>query len=195
MDKLGIKATIYDILGYITPGLLLIIIVYMFIYNLDLSWIISLKFISFSTPFYILILIISYVSGHIISSLSSYIFENCLVKKLTNIFIKRDNKLLDEKCIVLVGKEYEKCDKQLITSYCQIKYPSIYDTSFAFLTFYGLSRNISIVFIILDMFVIDKYGFFTIQNIVVFLLLILLIRNYYRFKKYYNEKIDSSLFI
>ena len=35
MDKLGIKATLYDFFGYLVPGLVLILYLYIFYRNID----------------------------------------------------------------------------------------------------------------------------------------------------------------
>lgn len=195
MDKLGIKATIYDILGYIIPGLLMLIFVYIFMNNLDVKWIISLKTASYTTPFYVLIFILSYVSGHIVSSLSSFIFEGKISNYITKKYFKKDNSHHNDKTQLIFNKNFDDCNRQLIISHCQKNNPTLYETAFVFLTIYGLSRNISICFFVIDIYVIKKYGIISMESAVLVISTILLIRNYYRFKDYYNHKINSSLYL
>jgi hypothetical protein len=195
MDKLGLKATIYDLFGYLIPGLLLIFLFYIWFNNLDFNFISCLNSITFSAPFYILTFIIAYVAGHIISSFSSFLFESKLSIYVINKFCKKDNSQYDEKCISLFGKKFEECERQLIISYCQKNNPIIYDTAFVFLTIYGFSRNLATLLLIFYIFIVQKIGILNIKSFVIFFSMILLIRNYYRFKNYYKRKINSSLYL
>jgi hypothetical protein len=195
MDKLGIKATIYDFLGYLIPGLLLLAITYTWIKNLDFNWLFSLNDISFSAQLYIMIFILAYICGHVVSSFSSFIFENRIAKWVESKINKKDYSQHNEKCLALFSKEYANCERQMIISYCQKNSPVIYETAFIFLTIYGLSRNISTTFLLLDLYFIHKYGFLSIESIVMLVSTLLLIRNYYRFKVYYEKKINSSLYL
>lgn len=195
MDKLGIKATIYDFLGYIVPGFLLLLIMYMWSKNLDVNWIASLNTASCTTSFYILIFILSYVTGQLVSSLSSFIFESRISMWIKNKFNKKDNSQHNEKCLALFGKEYDKCEKQILISYCQKNNPVLYETAFVFLTIYGLSRNLSTTFLFLDIYFIHRYGILSIESIVVVISTVFMIRNYYRFKDYFDAKINSSLYL
>jgi hypothetical protein len=195
MDKLGIKASIYDILGYIIPGLIAIIFMYMLFFEKDINWLISLKKVEYTLPFYILIFVIAYISGHIISSLSSFIFEGKITRRIIKKFSKKDFSEHNLRIIELFGKDYKDCEPQNLISFCQEKHPQLYDTAFVFLTIYGLSRNISASFIIVEIYMIKEYGLFTMQSWVIVLSIILLIRNYYRFKEYFNKKINSALYV
>lgn len=195
MDKLGIKASIYDILGYIIPGLLSIIFIYMFMFNKDINWILSLKSANYTIPFYVLVFILSYVAGQIISSLSSFVFESKLSKKILSKVCLNDYPELNSKTNLIFSKDYKNCERQDLNSYCQEKFPVIYDTAFVFLTIYGLSRNLSTSFLILDVYLIKKNGLISIESIIVIISTILLIRNYYRFKKYFELKINSALYL
>jgi hypothetical protein len=195
MDKLGIKATIYDLLGYIVPGFLSLFIIYMWCKNLDINWITTLNTTTSTTPFYILIFILAYVTGQVVSSLSSFIFESRISKWISDKVYRKDNSQHNEKCLAIFGKEYDKCEKQILIAYCQKNSPVVYETAFIFLTIYGLSRNISIAILLLDLYFIQRYGVFSLECIIVTFSMILMIRNYFRFKNYFHERINSSLYL
>lgn len=195
MDNLGIKATIYDILGYIIPGVIALISTFMLLYEKDIEWLISLKAVKYSSPFYILFFILAYVSGQIISSFSSFIFEGKLTIKIFNKLFPKKSSEHDTRTTQIFNKNYNDCDKQIIISYCQEKFPKIYDTAFVFLTIYGLSRNISVSFLIIGLYVIKIYGFVSFENILIIGFIVLLVRNYLRFKKYFTKKINSALYL
>jgi hypothetical protein len=195
MDKLGIKTTIYDLLGYIIPGLLSLIFLYMFMYNKDIKWIFSLKLVEYSAPFYILMFILSYVAGQTISSASSFLFEGNFTKKLFGKWTLQDYSEHNLRTNELFKKDYKDCDKQILNSYCQQKFPKVYDTAFVFLTLYGLSRNISASLVIFDIYLIKTYGIISTESFVMIISTVFLIRNYYRFKKYFDLKINSALYL
>jgi hypothetical protein len=196
MDKIGIKATLYDIIGYVIPGFLFLLFIYIFKNNLDLKWLLSLKKVDISAPYIVVIFILTYVSGHIVSSFSSFIFEGYISKWITNkLFPKPQNSIYDIKTQSLFGKPFNDCDQRSIITYCQEKHPIVYETAFVFLTIYGLSRNVAATFIVLSSFSIYKYGICSIESLIIISSTILLIRNYYRFKVNFTKQINSSLLL
>ncbi len=195
MDKLGIKATIYDLLGYIIPGFLTLLFIYIFMFDKDLNWLLSLKTEKISTPFYALVFVLAYVAGQTISSMSSFLFEGIITKKIFKKYIVNDYSSHNTKTNMLFGKDYKDVDSQNLSSYCQEKFPKVYDTAFVFMTIYGLSRNVATSFLILTVYVINKFRFFSVECLITVLSMILLIRNYYRFKKYFELKINSALYL
>lgn len=211
MNNLGIKATIYDIIGYLVPGFLSIISIFMIIKGgvLDINAEINFKVFNpyiqnNSFLFYIVFFVLSYIAGHIIESISSivyrfltkYIFEKCLSVHYRGINAKAQKKY---------KKDFTECEQNLI-SYCQVNYPIVYDTAFVFLTFYGLARNSSIsLLIILFTLILRSCYLHCSSNLplnccllssVIFILIIsivLLGGNSFRFRKYFELKIISVL--
>jgi hypothetical protein len=142
MDKFGIKATIYDLMGYFVPGFLTIIALYM--YNndfLDFEWILTLQTVNYSLAFYVILFISSYILGHIISSLTSFIFENEKIPWNPDEFCKKLPDI-DKKSNEIFGLNYKEVDKRILSSYCQTNFPDIYNTAFIFKSIYGFSRNL-----------------------------------------------------
>ncbi len=76
--KFDLKATMYDIFGYLFPG---IIVTYWMLYELKMSKIINfenmdMKILSDKTDETILFLIIAYFAGHFVSVVAEILFEN-----------------------------------------------------------------------------------------------------------------------
>jgi hypothetical protein len=165
----------------------------MLIFNKDPNWIFRLKTANYTTPFYILTFIMSYVAGQILSSFSSFIFEGKITKKIFFRNCIHNHSEFDKKTIELFGKPFKDLNSQLLTTYCQENFPKSYDTAFVFMSIYGLSRNISMSFIILCIYIINHFGLLSFQCLITIVSIASLIRNYFRFKKYYETKINSVL--
>ncbi|MBP1631322.1 MAG: hypothetical protein H6Q15_2215 [Bacteroidetes bacterium] len=213
MNNLGIKATIYDITGYAIPGFLTIISIFMIIKGevLDINAEINFKVFNpyiqnNSFLFYVLIFVLSYIAGHIIESISSLVYKflkKYIFKKCFSNHYEEINKKANEK----YEKDFNDCEQNLI-SLCQVKYPIVYDTAFVFLTFYGLARNTSIsLLIILITLILNACHLHCSYNspinccllsgaIIILLITIgLLGYNSFRFRKYFELKIISTLYL
>lgn len=142
-----IKNTIYDILGYLMPGTLFVVLILLGWAHykedgnlLNQYWQLLPKFSNWEM---IIIFGVLYVIGHITSSVSSYAIES---------WLKPDDKILLGPAIY---KEYASKVKELYQSepdskvfrlcvcHVESKQPQVYNTAFVFLSFYGMSRNIS----------------------------------------------------
>lgn len=194
MDNLGIKTTVYDVLGYAVPGAILLIGLYVLsneLSNLDLS---QLAMLEISGSFAVVAFIASYVAGHVLSSVSSFVFENKPITALVAKFFDLDPSKYDEGAFRVFGRSYAECGPRAAMVYCQSKYPAVYDTAFAFLAIYGLSRNVAAAMLILFPLYIQK-SCDLISISVYFIAFCFMVRNYYRFRVYYFHQIASALMI
>ena len=207
MDKLGIKATLYDLLGYIVPGAFFVFALYiMYTAKTDGKYIDFLKNMmdaKTSFAFGSFAVICFYINGHILASIGSFLFENRLVKWL---FSKKALMWLYKINEDVEGKKYEDRFKDLlgdkapfsfrnVIAYSEENTKTAYDTAFVFLSIYGLSRNSAVAMLLL---LVSHYTFiddaWSISFYVCFFLaLIALLHNYFRFRQYYIAQIYASL--
>jgi hypothetical protein len=195
MDKLGIKGTIYDLIGYVLPGLLLVIgmyHVYHYPYHLSISDAINVK-MSFS--FIFLSIAFMYICGHIISSLSSILFENRFSSALFGNLYRFDSTKFDEKSLELFGSTYSKCSERVPIAYCQEKHPIIYDLAFIFLSFYGMARNLAMSTAVIIICWHIRFPHFSRWSVIGIIIFALLFHQYLRFKLYFSKQIASSLLL
>ncbi|MFV0501311.1 MAG: hypothetical protein ACK5MH_06965 [Bacteroidales bacterium] len=199
MNNLGIKATIYDIIGYLVPGFLSIISIFMIIKGGILNQNGEINFevfqsITIDLPFvfYVIIFTFSYISGHIIESISSFIYKKILYKPVMKFFMRKHydkmNSIADNKF-----KTNFLSSEQNFMSYCELKYPVINDTVFRFLSFYGFSRNITIILILVYISLCINGQYFTIFGFSLIISILAMSWNYFRFRKYFELKIISVL--
>lgn len=214
MRDLGIKGTIYDIFGYLLPGLLflfLLRIAYNHFYDrVGFSFIIlEIKKIS-GTLTVILVLAILYCTGHAVSSASSFIIEGLIVKKVSffkkrlnarNLLSKELYNNLEQKYKRLYNVEFDdNKDFTVITCFVEQNFPAIYSTAFVFLSFYGMARNLAFSITIFLLFEIVNYivlcnKIILIVIMVSFIFMITFYYEYYRFMKYHKIKILNGFLI
>lgn len=194
MDKLGIKATIYDILGYVIPGAFFCVGYYLLtidIGKLDFSGFLKVEI---SGAFGIVATLTFYVTGHLLSSISSFIFENNFSTCIASKFYDFDTGRYDDAAIKVFGKKYNECGPRTAVVFCQTKYPVAYEAAFNFLTIYGLSRNISVCMLLLFPLFLTKFT--TLGSGVLYVISFgFMVRNYFRFRVYFIHQIASSLMI
>lgn len=207
MDKLGIKGTLYDLLGYIIPGAFFIFALYfMYIAKTDGNYIGLLKDMmnaKSSFAFGCIAVICSYINGHILASIGSILFENRFVEKL---FTKKAPMWLYKINKDVEGVKYREQFKELVgdkavfsfqnvIAYSEENTKTAYDTAFVFLSIYGFSRNIAVAMLLLFFshltFIGDTWN--ETFYICFFIALIALLHNYFRFRQYYIAQIYASL--
>lgn len=195
MDKFGIKATLYDLIGYVFPGFLLITACYSLFFCASLPTIAEASKITFSIPFACIALATFYVTGHAIAALSSLVFENPWVSGLVNKVYAFDTSIYDERSLELFGVDYSTSGGRIAITYCLEKFPATYGLAFIFLSIYGFSRNICVVTIILTVSYLYKTNNYNLWSLVSAGSILLMLHNYFRFKQYFNNQIASSIMI
>lgn len=149
---LSIRTTIYDIFGYLVPGFLLI----------SLCRIAPLTHIkdipqAFSQPTTIInifgFLVVSYVLGHAVNACSKIIYEKWLFAKdfqyaknwrarVTN-ETRLEN--LEARSQTIFKMSLSELSNKELRIRCEEKLPQAYSTGFTYLSFYGMSRSLSLL--------------------------------------------------
>lgn len=207
MDKLGIKGTLYDLLGYIMPGLFFLFALWLMYVNKDAgnlaNTIEEVKKEELGWVFVGGVVVCSYVIGHVMAAVGSFLFENRFVKWIFSFGFPRWFYKVNEK---KEGKKYEDRYKELlgdnavfsfrdVIAYSQENTKNAYETAFVFLSIYGLCRNISVAMLFLltfhCTFVADYWSapFYVVYCI----FLLAMLHNYFRFRQYYIAHIYASL--
>lgn len=198
MEKLGIKATLYDLVGYIIPGLVLIIGNYS-IYAFscfDCSYgIETIVKIEMSLIQCIALLLASYIVGHIIAALGAVFCERKIFKRMfsrISEFHEKEN--YRETFASIVGHEIPFTTRNL-AAFSEEHTRSVYSTAFVFLSIYGFCRNVFVALTIVFFEYVLVFGITKSWAIdIAFAISILaLLYNYLRFKKYYVEHLCASL--
>lgn len=197
MDKFGIKASLYDILGYIIPGLVFIVglaVIHICKECPDKNFIEQEVGLVFGS----VVLMTAYILGHVFGSFSSYLFEK-KGKKLFARFYDIDPKVVGEKYRRAYDDVYGKnaeIEFRNVIAYSEEKTKAVYDTAFVFLSIYGLSRNVgtALFFVLLAYFIMVDFAEWNKWILLgLSFCIIALLHNYFRFKEYYIEQIFASL--
>lgn len=203
MDKLGIKGTLYDFLGYVIPGLTFIVgLVAMFVCKecSDISTI-AKNFLDVKVGVVAcaLILVAAYILGHAFASISSILFEKKGVNLSPKKYYEMDPKQVGEKFRSYYEKIFgsgSEIEFRNVIAYSEEKTKAVYDTAFVFLSIYGFSRNTSMAlfFVLIANFIVldhAAWNWWIISGI--FLAIVALLHNYFRFREYYVKQIFASL--
>lgn len=211
MGNFGFKTTIYDILGYMVPGCVALVIGYVIAScnPLTITMTQLIKQIQAMNIYqFISILIAAYILGHLISGFSAIIIENLILNRLKP--FSRRLHLRSIMSTTLYAKLIEKfkiefnCppeDKDIKAIACSVEenHETGYATALIFLSFYGMGRNLSFVFFMAFLFEIIRFIFIT-HTYPSFLLAYLLgcisaFIVYFRFKKHYLSHIVHTYLV
>ena len=210
MDKFSIKTSIYDIFGYCIPGIVTLLYIY-FIHNFN-NLLFSANILSqlqqdfkLSISQWIVIFILSYIIGHLIATLSSLIIEKWLCCRLYK-KVSTPKELFDEatynqfniKHNEIFGVPYSVKNSRMTFAYINEYYPNSYSTAFTFQTFYGMARNLCLIFIaigLLFLFASIFCAFSICLTLLHFVIAGIFFYEYYRFVKYYNLQLMSTFLV
>lgn len=211
---MNIKTTVYDLIGYIVPGLVTIslsIVVYTQLNPIQ-NMSETIKFLSplFNIYFSMLVIIISYIIGFLLSGLGD-LYYDVLIKIFPS--LKRGSiikhrlggvsfDLFKQKFNQMFNIEFSEYHIRILICYVENEKPNLYSTAFYYLSFYGMSRTL---FIILALFALVEIAMLILVNpcmiltlafIIVSLLLAALSHyQYIRFVKYFLEQIVYAFLI
>ena len=212
MSMNDFKGTLYDLLGYFAPRLIAIIgmtVAFQRIFNpQNILNAIKVEINSISAFEVFLLIIVAYIFGHAIASLSSLIIEKIVmvkIKKMSsalvseNILDKEHYKLLCTKYTEEFGTQYNDKNIRKVICFVQARQSSIYETALVFLSFYGMARNFAMLFLIFAMFELLLFFIYSAGNLYVLLFCILFFAiffyEYIRFRKYFIDTILSGFLI
>lgn len=198
--KFDLKATMYDIFGYLFPG---IIFLYWILYELETRFSINLKNIdmkifSETQDEKIMFFIMAYFAGHFISTIAEIILETIVY----DIFIRKIEILtfkvkLSDKIIKKIEEKYERefeskfnirKNLRYLIVYVEENYQNIYSTAFVFLTFLGLGRNMALILFFIIIF--SKIAF--ILKLGIGFIMIVFLLQFILFKIYFESHVLCS---
>jgi hypothetical protein len=211
MQSIGIKTTIYDFFSYFIPGVVfnncIILAIYFTNHELAIPFndIYGKELLSLMPNWFLVltVILVTYVLGIILSTLSSIIIEKALMRIpflnkhiiIKNIVSEDLYEIVSKQTKTDVGIDFgEKNIRLLITSV--EKYSgNAYNTAFVFLAIYGMNRNLCMIFfsvgtitLIMNILQHDNILF----ALILIVLSILTLIGYIRFFKYFISQILSA---
>jgi hypothetical protein len=212
----SIKTTIYDIFGYLLPGMLSIGCIFVFYRQAteDVGLIDAFTGNLCGVNVYSCAALVGvgYLVGHFVSALSSLVLEKWMLHKL-NLFGKSWDliKILDNDTYQQLSKKYKEVfkleankDEKFFRNclvYVEARQPAVYSTAFVFLSFYGMARGIALIAITSAIWAFIYIGFYSKQCVcAVYVILALLafagfMRQYLRFQRYFRQHILSGFLL
>lgn len=215
-NGLSIRTTIYDIFGYLVPGFLLISLcrITSQIHSGEIMPILTLPSNVIGTFEY---LVLSYVLGHAVNALSKIVYEKGVFAKqfqnaknwqarVTN---KTRRKNLEARSKAIFNMSLSELSNKELRIRCEEKLPQAYSTGFTYLSFYGMSRSLALLCVLLVPilayatwhccnFVECKYargGLALMGGILACFLSYLFKYQYLRFAKLYHDYLGHSLLV
>jgi hypothetical protein len=211
MEMIGIKTTIYDFFSYFISGIILNNCIILAIYFTNHELIIPFgdiygeKLLSLIPNWFLIltIVLLTYVLGIILSTLSSIIIEKIIMRiSFLNKFLIKKN-VVSEDLYNLINKKVkndfgidfnDKIFRLIITSVEKYSV-NAYNTAFVFLTIYGMNRNLSMIFFFVGIVTLI-INIMQSSNILFALILIVLsiltFVGYIRFYRYFISQILSA---
>ena len=207
MNGIKIPFNLYDFLGYIVQGFLLAIgFILLFIPTETVNRFIDLHNIYTSS---FIILLISYIIGHITAEIGSFILENTYVKKIKGYpQILESNKPFKEEFKRVFDAYFENrfeigdARNSFLLAFHTVKEncPVTYSRIFTFLVNYGFARNLCMVFeiyaiLFLIKFVFDINSLYLAGFVVSVALSYVFFRRYYKFLSHHNSEVYYSFYL
>ena len=224
MDKFSIKVTLYDFIGYFIPGFVFILLIiislnhscpdkYPLYINLKNYFAIdsseSNNAINFSLYTYFVIILLLYIIGHIVSTLSSIIIEKFIRERcgidrksflINNVLGNEQFDTFAKKIKTKFNMNYEERYFRICISFVELNRTSIYSTAFVFLTFYGMARSLAFITSLIFLWeVFNLFLNYTFMGLIYCVLLLILSVLFYsefrRFQRYFKEQIVNGFLI
>jgi len=207
-----IKTTVYDIVGYIVPGLVFLFVGYLGYGHsvksgLTFDSVIS-GALSLTGGRIFLLVIAAYVAGHLLSSVSFFVIKSTILR--TSLFKKftDDKEILGpklygvfrEKFQEVFGFDSDPAPLGVCICYVESKQPAIYSTALIFLSFFGMARSLSLILILYSLWeLVNWAGFKNPQSSGYFFVSLALgliaFYHYLRFLKYFKGHILAGFVV
>ncbi|WP_459907195.1 hypothetical protein [Desulfotomaculum defluvii] len=205
MKELGLKATIYDIFGYLVPGIILLGLGFVSYEHSKGVFDVYPVFQDFigklDTKTLVFLLLIAYFLGHAISTISSLVIEKNIVFRFQKLSTRLEPaNLLTEglfsrfnnKFQQLYGTTFQTKDFRAILCYIEEYRPAVYSTVFVFMAFYGMARSIAFVLSSLFLWELINLRYFSNEKIwlyaiIYFISSLVFHYQYFRFLRYFRE--------
>ena len=207
-----IKTTIYDIVGYMIPGFVLFLTGYLgYFHSIKTAFTfdsIIPDTLSLTASKIVLLAILAYLTGHLLSTVSSIIIESGILKMSLFEKFKNDKEVLGPKLHGIYSEKFQKifgfdsdpAQFGVCICYVEAKQPAIYSTALIFLSFYGMARNLSLVLVSYSLWeLLNWLGFKNSQSFGYFFVSLTLgviaFYHYLRFLKYFKQRILTGFVI
>ena len=212
----SIKTTIYDIFGYLMPGLLSISCIYAFYRQaaekVGLIDAFSGSLCKMNVYSCAALVGAGYLAGHFVSALSSLVLEKWMLHKCKlfgeNWMLR---KILDNDTYLQFSKKYEEVFKLKAKNgekvfrdcfvYVEARQPAVYSTAFVFLSIYGMARGIALIALAFAIWATIYIGACNKQWVGVLygglalLVFIGFMRQYLRFHRYFRQHILNGFLL
>jgi hypothetical protein len=212
MEPLGIKTTIYDFFSYFIPGVICNVCIIFAIYfsgytiSIPIKDIFTEEILTLMPNWFLIItlILITYILGIIISSISSLLIEKWLMKNISflnryfcldNILSENTNMLFHIKIKKELNITFTKSDMRLIITNIEKNNVNSYNTAFVFLTIYGTNRNLCCIFFLIGLISLITnlvYHCNLLFSIFLIILSIVSLYGYIRFYRYYISHLISA---
>ena len=216
LNTLSSRATFYDVIGYLVPGVIFLgigwLYWYQFIDDESAKWIVKhmLKNVFVTS---LAIVAIGYVLGHLVNAVSSLLLEKCLFKKPFANAKKWYERALEKNPTRAsaiqrnVDLEFHVAPADLTTFDMRIRMeemmPNATITGFSFLSFYGMSRTLALLAWLSSLPLAFLIGMRYEGGVAIFAALVAFIAScavgaffcyqYLRFVEYYYDFLGSTL--
>jgi hypothetical protein len=159
MKDYGLKTTLYDFMVYLLQGGVILFVGYLcYLHskgNPDVMATLNevMKESNLSLKF--LFAFLSYLTGHLLSTLSCLLVEKLVFRKVTKLKSQMDcsnilsSSLYEQLCKkfkLVFDSNYEDDNFYACVCFNEFKRPQIYSTAFYFMVYYGMARNLSMTF-------------------------------------------------
>lgn len=211
----SIKTTIYDIFGYLMPGMLSISCIYAFYRQaaekVGLIDALTGSLSEMNVYSCAALVGVGYLVGHFISALSSLVLEKWMLHKC-KLFGKNWElrKILDNDKYIKFSKKYkevfnleaedEKAFRDCLV-YVEARQPAVYSTAFVFLSIYGMARGIALIALAFAIWATIYMGDCSKQCVgvayggIALLAFIGFMRQYLRFLRYFRQHILNGFLL
>jgi hypothetical protein len=209
MKSYNIQTTIYDIFGYLIPGIIILFFSNIIYCQVALGKLVYPRIINLNATIVILIIVGGYILGHALSVLSSLVIEPLITRRiqftairlsLENILSENMTNFFNKKFNTIFGFDFHPMDFRAVICYVETHKPVVYTTAFVFLSFYGMCRTLAFTFSIiflteLAVWLIFSQKYSLIVALICLILSFLFYCGYFKFYRYFKVQISSGFVI
>ncbi len=209
MKSYNIQTTIYDIFGYLIPGIIILFFSNIIYCQVALGKLVYPRIINLNATIVILIIVGGYILGHALSGLSSLVVEPLITRQikftairlsLENILSENMTNYFNKKFNTIFGFDFHPTDFRAVICYVETHKPAVYATAFVFLSFYGMCRTLAFTFSIIFLAELAVWFIFSQRYSLTIALICLILSflfyyGYFKFYRYFKAQIISGFVI
>lgn len=209
MKSYNIQTTIYDIFGYLIPGLIVLSFSDIVYCQVVFRKLIYPPAMDLKATIIILIIVGGYILGHALSGLSSLVVEPLITRQieftairlsLENILSENMTNYFENRFNAIFGFDFHPMDFRAVICYVETHRPAVYATAFVFLSFYGMCRTLAFTFSIVFLTELIVWFVFSPKYSLMIALICLILSfsfyyGYFKFYRYFKVQIISGFVI